>query len=192
MKNKPLLLGITGAFGSGKTTASTYFAKKHFVRITLSSFLEEELQRRGVFPITRKALQDIGNEWRESLGGGILAQKALERIKEEQLQEVVIDGIRNLAEVEVLRTHPSFVLLAVVADRTVRFERLQKAKRREMLTWELFTQLDRRDLGIGQKDTGLQTGLCIALADVFVENNGSVVAFEKKLDAVWRSYGNQE
>ena len=184
MNKQPILLGITGAFGSGKTTASSFFVERGFELITLSSFLEEELRKSHDGPITRKALQDTGNELRSKYGSGILAQKALTYITEKKKEFAVIDGIRNLGEIEVLRAHPSFVLLAIVSNRKIRFERLKAAPRRETLTWDLFTQLDYRDLGVGEKDTGLQTGLCVSLADIFIDNNSSLEVLKQKLEGV--------
>jgi dephospho-CoA kinase len=182
VKKQPLILGITGAFGSGKSTASHYFTKQGFTRIALSSFLESEIRKSGKTDITRKTLQDMGNKLRKKFGSGILAQKALVFIDEKKLDRVVIDGIRSMGEIEVLCTRPEFVSIAIVSDRVVRYERLQAHPRREPLTTKVFAQLDYRDLGVGEKEYGLQTGLCIALADVFIENNGTVKAFEGKLD----------
>ena len=184
MNNKPILLGITGAFGSGKTTASSFFVERGFELITLSSFLEEEIRKTHDGPITRKALQDAGNELRKTHGAGILAEKALEYISKKDKQYAVIDGIRNLGEIEVLRQHEAFVLLAIVSNRKIRFERLKTSPRRETLTWDLFTQLDYRDLGVGEKDTGLQTGMCVSLADIFIDNNSSLEDFKQKLAQV--------
>lgn len=184
MRKKPTLLGLTGAFGSGKTTASSFFVENGFERITLSSFLEIALRQRSDAPITRKALQDLGNEWRMQFGAGILAQKALDYISEKNIEFAVIDGIRNLSEIEVLRQQQYFSLIAVVTNRMVRFERLKKNPRRESLTWDIFRELDYRDLGVGEKENGLQAGLCIALADIFVDNNGSVEMFKEKLKNV--------
>ena len=181
MKKQPLLLGITGAFGSGKSTASAFFAAKGFTHIRLSSYLEAEIKVEKISDITRKLLQDKGNELRARFGAGYLAKKALEQIEKEKLEHVVIDGIRNMEEVEELCTNPNFLLLAIIADRDVRLKRLQENPRRETLTMQTFAQLDYRDLGVGEKDAGLQTGMCIALADVYVDNNGTESAFEKKL-----------
>jgi dephospho-CoA kinase len=182
VKKQPLLLGITGAFGSGKSTASAFFAAKGFTHIRLSSYLEAEIKTQKESEITRKLLQDKGNELRTRFGAGYLAKKALEQIEKEKLDRVIIDGIRNMEEVEVLCTNPNFLLLAVVTDRDVRLKRLQAKPRREPLTMQTFAQLDYRDLGVGEKDTGLQTGMCIALADVYVDNNGTEAAFTKKLE----------
>ena len=57
------LIGITGAFGSGKTTAAQYLEDKGYTVVVLSKPLEEEAIKRKL-PMTRKTLQDIGNEWK--------------------------------------------------------------------------------------------------------------------------------
>lgn len=181
MRKEPLLLGITGAFGSGKTTAAAFFAAHGFHRIILSSFLEEEIRKDFHGEITRKMLQDKGNELREKFGAGELAKRALAYIEKEKLEHVVIDGVRNLEEMEVLCANPHFLFMAIVADRDKRLKRLQANPRRETLDMQLFSKLDYRDLGVGEKETGLQTGMCIALADVYIENNGSEHELEKRL-----------
>jgi len=183
--NTKRIIGITGAFGSGKTTAAQYFKKKGYTVIALSKPLEEEAIKRKL-PLTRKILQDIGNEWREKYGSGILATKALSSAKNNG--KLVIDGLRNLGEVEALRKNNG-VLLAIVADRDIRFERLRKLKRREKLTKSLFRSLDLRDLGVDEKITGLQTALCIALADVYIDSNSDIDDFKLKLEAFLNKYG---
>lgn len=182
METNSLLIGITGGFGSGKSTAASFFESKGFKKIILSLFLEEEIKRRGFERITRKILQDIGNEWRKKYGSGILAKKALEYLGEVN-KNIVIDGIRNPGEIEFLRKNKNFILLGIVADRKVRFERLKRLKRREALTWELFEELDRRDLGLRQKKTGLKVAKSIAMADIFIENNGTLEEFVEKLNS---------
>ena len=147
LEQKNLIIGITGAFGSGKSTASSFFEKKGFTKIVLSSFLEIEAKKRGIKKISRKILQDIGNEWREKYGSGILAKKANQLLKQKNTQRIVVDGIRNLGEIEEFKKNKNFVLVAIVANRKIRFERLRSLKRREELTWDIFEKLDKRDLG---------------------------------------------
>lgn len=182
MKN---IIGITGAFGSGKSTASSILEKKGYKKIELSSYLEEKAIARKL-PVTRKTLQDLGNEMREKSGPGVLMQLALKDQK--NAGKIVIDGLRNLGEVELLKKRGG-VLLAIVTDRDLRFERLRKLKRREKLTKSLFEQLDLRDLGVNEKITGLQTAYCIALADVFVDSNSSIEEFEEKINKFMQNYG---
>lgn len=172
------VIGITGAFGSGKSTAAAFFESKGYRKIHLSSTLEKEALHRDL-PLTRKILQDLGNEMREKYGPGILLQRALEETKADDY--IVIDGLRNLGEIDELRK-VSGTLLAVVANKNVRFERLKKLKRREKLTWDLFNKLDLRDLGVNEKKTGLQTAFCIALADYYLDSNSTLDIFEEKLN----------
>lgn len=178
------IIGITGAFGSGKTTTAKYFEKKGYKVIALSEQLEKEALKREL-PMTRKVLQDIGNEWRGKYGSGILMTKALDALKNSD--KIVVDGLRNLGEVEVLRENNG-VLLAVVADREIRFNRLKKLQRREKMTKSLFLSLDLRDLGVDEKITGLQTALCIALADVYIDSNSDIQDVNKKLDNFLEKY----
>lgn len=179
------IIGITGAFGSGKSTAAAIIESQGYKKIYLSSFLEKEAEDKGL-PMTRHTLQNLGNKLREENGPGILMKMALKAMRNEE--KVVIDGLRNLGEVEELKKH-SGVLLAIVADRKVRYERLKAIKRRETLNLNLFRSLDLRDLGVNEKITGLQTGLCIALADVFVDSNSSMSNFRKDILKFLREYG---
>ena len=186
LKSSGWIIGISGPFGSGKTTAANFFETKGYKVIVLSSFLEEEAKKRKL-PITRKVLQDIGNEWREKSGSSILMKKALQNIKIDE--KVVIDGLRNLGELDSLKKENG-ILLAIVADKKTRFDRLKNLKRREQLTEDLFRTLDLRDLGINEKITGLQTAFCIALADIFIDSNSTIQEFERKLDKFLNQYGN--
>lgn len=180
-----MIIGITGAFGSGKTTAASVFQKHGFRITTLSAQLEKEAIQRGL-PLTRKTLQDLGNEMREEHGSGVLMQRALLDNKNPKL---VIDGLRNIGEIEELKKNDGSVLLAIVSDKRVRFERLKKLKRREKLTWELFNKLDLRDLGVNEKITGLQTAFCIALADAYIDSNSTLEEFRDNLEKFIINYG---
>lgn len=184
MKNQRII-GITGAFGSGKSTAANYFESKGYRKIYLSSYLEGEARKRDL-PLTRKVLQDLGNEFREKHGNGILAKMALKDLKNEK--KIVIDGLRNLGEIEELKKNRNGIVLGIVADRDVPFDRLKNLKRREKLDEELFYKLDLRDLGIGKKITGLQTAFCISLADVYIDSNSGLEIFYEKLDKFLEEY----
>jgi len=153
------IIGIAGAFGSGKSTAAAILQDLGYTHISLGQFLEEELQERGEKEITRKQLQDLGNQWREEQGNAILVKKALEYAAKNNLDKVVIEGYRNSDEVLELRKKAEVLLISLVVNRQTRFNRLKRLKRREKLTPTLFEELDNRDLGIGEGEHGLQTGM---------------------------------
>ena len=185
LENKPLIIGITGAFGSGKSTAADFLKNLGFIKISLVQFLEEDLKSRREKRITRKLLQDLGNQLREKYGAGVLAQKALKLIKEKRIKRAVVEGFRNSLEIEEFRKRGDFKLIGIVVNRNIRFERLKKLNRREKLSWELFDKLDNRDLGIGEGQKGLQVAICLALSDIFIENNRSLEELKSKIqDAI--------
>ena len=184
-KNKPLIIGITGAFGSGKSTAADFLKSLGFAKISLAQFLEEELRNRGEKNITRKLLQDLGNEWREKYGAEVLAQKALSLINKKAIKKAVVEGFRNNLEISEFRKQGNFKLIGIVVNRRIRFDRLKKLDRREKLDWELFNKLDNRDLGIGEGKKGLQVAICLALSDIFIENNNGLKELGSKIqDAI--------
>lgn len=167
----PTIIGITGPFGSGKTTAAKFFEEKGFTSVVLSSFLRDELRSSGK-ELTRKNLQDLGNLWREKNGRGVLASKALEYSSKNKMEKIVVDGIRNLGEIEELKKNSKFVLLGVFADREIRFNRIKAMTGRESLTRKEFNELDYRDLGIYEdQDSGLQVAKCFAISDYFIDSN---------------------
>jgi len=185
VRDKPLVIGITGAFGSGKSSASDFLKRLGFTKISLAHFLEEELKNRGEKEITRKLLQDLGNEWRKKYGAEVLAKKALALIKEKAMRKIVVDGFRNSWEIEEFRKQNNFKLIGIVVNRKNRFDRLKKLDRREKLNWELFNKLDNRDLGIGEGKKGLQVAICLALSDIFIENNRGLEELKSKIqDAI--------
>lgn len=183
MKNLQMI-GIAGCFGSGKSTAADFLVSLGYSKISLSKFLEDALIYSGEKEITRKKLQDLGNSWREMHGKNVLAKKALEYIEQHKLKKIVIEGFRNIGEVKLLKEFGNFTLIALLVNREIRLKRLLKVKRREKLTPEIFEQLDYRDMGIGEKDTGLQVATCIAIADIFIENNTTPKDLEKKLKEI--------
>lgn len=180
------IIGITGAFGSGKSTAADFLETQGYTKIVLSKFLEDALLYSGDTQITRKKLQDLGNSWREMHGKNVLSKKAIEFIHEKKLEKVVVEGFRNIGEIEELKKMGNFTLIAFLVNRDIRYKRLVRLKRREKLTPEVFEKLDYRDLGIGEKDTGLQVATCIAISDIFLENNTTQKDLFKKLEQTLR------
>ena len=183
-KQKAFTIGITGAFGSGKSTAADFLKPLGFIKISLVQFLEEELKNQGEKKFTRRLLQDLGNKWREKYGADALAKKASSLIKEKGIKKTVVEGFRNVSEINIFRKAGNFKLIGIVVNRDIRFNRLKGLKRREKLTWELFNKLDDRDLGIGEGKNGLQVALCLTMADIFIENNEDLGQLKKKIQNV--------
>lgn len=171
-----LVIGVTGPLGSGvSTTAKTLATHGGFHSISLAHAIKQEFKKREALheltPLTsvaqhRKKLQDIGNEMRQK-SPSYWVDAALNSIP--STGDLVIDGIRNLAEVATLRLRfPRFFLIGIHAPPLVRWNRVKDQYDGNQKT---FDRDDRRDsdedLAYGQ-----QVEKCVLAAD-YVRVNGT-------------------
>src|SRR3989344_5050279 len=116
-----MIIGVTGPLCAGTDTFGEILRKeKGFIWFSYSDILREELKKRNV-EITRKNLQDIGDELRKKEGLGVLSKIIIEKI--DNGFNYVIGNIRNPGEVEILREKfgKDFVLVRIDADVELRF-----------------------------------------------------------------------
>ncbi|PYU94089.1 MAG: hypothetical protein DMG08_08540 [Acidobacteria bacterium] len=176
-----MIIGLTGPNAAGKTEVGQYLKARGFECHSLSDEIREEAAKRGC-EISREVLVEIGNELRGRFGPGVLAERILQRLEPDR--NYVVDSIRNPAEVEALRRRKDFTLLAVQADRKIRFER-SRARGREgaAQTLEQFAFEEERELQ--SKDPASQQLVATQqLADVTLYNNGSLEELHRQLDTL--------
>lgn len=180
---RTIVVGFTGEIAAGKGVGTNLLVTElGFRYFSLSDRVREAATRRGLTAPTREALQDIGDEYRRTFGGGVWAKETTAEAFVADIQKVVIDGIRNPAEIELLRRHPCFFLVGVTAPREERFSRmLARGKSSDPKTWEDFLVMDARDKGVGQDSLGQQVEKCLAMAHTTIHNDGSVESYRKKL-----------
>jgi len=188
MKKYIVYVGVVGQIACGKGVLVDYLIKKlGFVSFSLSSILHEELKKRNIKEFTRKTLQDMGDGLRRRYGDEVLARRAIEVLKAQKKDRVVIEGIRNPGEIEFLKKNPSFILIGVKANRELRFKRLlERTKPWDPKNWNDFVKVDRRDLGVGQKKSGQQVGKCLAYCDYVLTNNKEPKDFHRKVEKLMK------
>src|SRR3989338_8787984 len=123
-----MIIGLTGMPCSGTDAFSDILKEKGFIYFSYSDILREELQKRDI-EITRKNLQDIGDEMREKEGTGVLSNRIVDKMVADE--DYVVCNIRNPGEVEVFRDGfgEGFVLVKVEALPEVRFKRMVERNR---------------------------------------------------------------
>jgi len=174
-----MIIGLTGKNGAGKTAVCEYLQRRSFEYHSLSDEIREEAGRRGL-KITREVLIELGNELRTKYGPGVLAEKILRKL--DSSHNFVIDSIRNPIEADVLKGRNDFTLLAVEADKSVRFERSRKRGREAAAqTLQQFVAEEARELH-SDNPTNQQLHATRQKADLVVTNNGTLEDLHRRLD----------
>jgi len=121
----------------------------------------------------RRLLQDKGNELRKEKRE-YLAETIVDQIRKDKNFDklLVIDSIRNTAEVEHLRSKlNNFYLVAVDSNANARWARVKTAYEKDE---GQFIKDDLRDKGENEPDYGQQTELCVLQADIVINNDKQI------------------
>src|ERR671924_1341450 len=163
--NKRLIVCLTGMPGAGKTTVASFLKERGFAIVTMGDAIREEAKRQGLEP-TDVNLGRLMLKLRQELGQEAVAHLVLRKLERDgKTGNVVIDGIRSIPEVEVLKKVGHVRLLAIHASQGTRFRHLKERGRADApANSNDFAGRDKRELSIGISEA-------IALADETISNN---------------------
>ena len=154
--------------GAGKTTIAEGLKPKGFDKITMGDAVREEAKRRNIEP-TGANLGKIMIDLREKNGPGAVAELIKDGIQNSKSDVILVDGVRSLAEVNVLKKIGTVKVLAIHASGDTRYKFLTVRGRSDApADREDFTQRDSREIGVGMSES-------IALADETISNNNMTV-----------------
>ena len=176
-----MLVGLTGRNASGKSTFVEWFSAKGLRSVSCSDSIRAWLTEQGI-ESTREALIEGGRELRRQGGGGVLAEMLLDILSGE---DAVVDSIRTPAEVEALRERGDFFLIEVRADQEARWERMsQRGRSGDPLDKEVFLKQELAEASSKDK-AGQALDATAEMANVTVDNDGTLEELERKLGEVW-------
>jgi dephospho-CoA kinase len=165
--SKRLIVCLTGMPGAGKSTVAFFLREKGFAVVAMGDAVREEAKRLGLEP-TDINLGKLMLKLRQDLGPGAVGHIVLQKLARDDVgssSNVVIDGIRSIPEVEVLKNVGHVKLLAIHASQGTRFKHLRERGRADAPTnTDEFAGRDKRELSIGISEA-------IALADETISNN---------------------
>ena len=150
--------------GSGKSTIVSALKAKGIEVLNLGDGVRAEAKRRNLEP-TGDNLGKLMLELRKKNGAGAIAELLTESIKNSQSNVIIVDGVRSITEVEVLRNVGTVKLLSIEATSDTRYKFLSSRGRSDdPITREKFEERDNRELGVG-------IGESIAIADETIVNS---------------------
>jgi dephospho-CoA kinase len=171
-----LIVCLTGMPGAGKTTIAEALKSKGFDKITMGDAVRDEAKRRKI-ESTGENLGKLMLELRKKNGTGAVAELIREVILNSKSNVILVDGVRSLAEVDVLKKIGTVKILAIHASGDTRFKFLTDRGRSDAPSdREDFTKRDSREIGVGMSES-------IALADETISNNNLTI--EQLVDAAY-------
>ena len=172
-----IIIGLTGRFGAGCSSTLEVLEKTfHFIPFSFSDYIKNIAKESGSFKVskdknTRNKLQFLGDKLREDNNDeAFLAKIILKKVKNTGLKNVVIDGFKNPAEVNVFRKeYPDFFLFAIDAETEERWRRTKNIYNEDK---KLFNEDDKRDRGTNKYPyKGQQVKTCMNIADILINSD---------------------
>ena len=168
------LIVVTGMPAAGKNLAAQYAKKYHYPHFSTGDIVREEISRRGLNADAQTSAA-VSTELRGTDGLGVTRMAVAEVLKQ-RADVVFLEGIRSWPEVEWIRSKTPCTLVAVVAPRSMRLERIIQRGRADDSA-DHFDQRDRREIEYG-------VAVCIALADAYVLNTGTTEDAQDQLHRI--------
>jgi len=175
------VFGVVGLPASGKGEFSKIAADLGVPVVVMGDVIRNAVKDAGLAP-TDANLGATASRLRAEHGMDAIAILCVDLIKTQDAPLVLVDGIRGDAEVRVFRQYfPGFRLVAIETSFEIRLERLRERKRSDDVgSAEGLKTRDEREKG-----WGLERAL--AMADVRINNDGTLEEFTKKVTGFVRA-----
>jgi dephospho-CoA kinase len=165
--------------GAGKSTVAEAIKEEGFILLTMGDCVRMEAKRKNL-QLTDKNLGTLMLDLRNLYGQGAIAQLVINQIHEKYFEpnynKFIIDGIRSVHEVELLKTIGKVKTLAIHGSVFTRFQHLKNRSRSDApSTLEDCIIRDKRELSVGLSEV-------IAFADEMISNN-ELTLYELKKQA---------
>jgi dephospho-CoA kinase len=171
------IIVFTGMPASGKSEAVQLVKDKGIPVVRMGDLVWEETKRQGK-PLDNKNVGDVANSMREKYGMDIWARRTAEKMHSLKTSPlVVIDGVRNMEEIDFFKhaLGMDFLVIAIDAADEVRRKRaLARGRTDDSKNLKDLEERDKREIRWGLQKV-------IANADIVIPNNGSLKVFQKQV-----------
>ncbi len=176
------IIAFTGMPASGKSEAVQLAKDKGIPVIRMGDMVWEETKRQGKI-LDDINVGDVANSMRKKYGMDIWAKRTVEKIHSlKKSPLLVIDGVRNMEELEFFKKELGMDFLVIAIDTADRLRRKRAIARGRTDDSKNLKDLEERDMR--EIRWGLQK--VIANADIVLPNNGSLEDFKKQVLTVFK------
>ena len=122
MPKYKIALGLTGHKGSAKNIISSYLMEDKLYKYFSLSHIVRQLYKERDLNMTpsREELQDFGDRLRRENGADYLARLVVDKIQKSNIDRntsILIGGIRNPEEIDLLNRLPNFYMIGISAEK---------------------------------------------------------------------------
>lgn len=165
---------VVGMPAAGKNIARTYAESKGLVYYATGDIVRAEVKKRGA-GVDAAGTAKISDELRGSDGMGV-TRLALKEVLKSGATVGFLEGMRSWPEIELIRKKADCVVVAFLAPRKMRLERICTRGRADDSP-QAFDERDQREIAYG-------TAIPIALADAYILNTQTMDDAIEQLDAI--------
>jgi dephospho-CoA kinase len=128
------VIGLTGSIGAGKDVVSKYLVSKYgYIQVTVGDVVRAAMKEKGI-ELTRENSDSFSQKMRDKYGIAYWISQCVKKIKDENYEKAVIDGVRLPSDNETIKKAfgKDYILFKVDAKPLIRFERLQSRGRADL------------------------------------------------------------
>jgi dephospho-CoA kinase len=183
-----MLIGITGTLGAGKGAAVDYLVtQKNYRHVSARAIWTKELNERGL-PIDRDTMTVFANEQRARHGAAYFMKVALATVSSES-EKVVIESVRTVAEVEMLRSRGG-ILLAIDADIKERYKRISGRKSSlDKVSYDVFVRQEKDEM-MNNDPNKQNISRVMQMADYKINNNRPLKLLREEVEFFLKKYSH--
>lgn len=175
-----MIIAAVGMAGSGKSVFCDAMAARGMPVVYFGGLVLEEVANRGL-PPGAESERAVREDLRARHGMAAMAHLALPRLSQlrAENEHVGIDGLYSYSEYRALKQAfgADLALVAIVAPRALRYQRLSQRPKRALSPAEAIAR-DHAEI------ENLEKGGPIALADVYIPNDGNMAVFSRDIDRI--------
>lgn len=187
-----LIIGITGTIGAGKGTVVDYLTTRYgFKHYSVRNYLTELLRLKGIEP-NRDHFTELANSLREKNNSPSFIIEELYRTAALHGGNAIIESIRTVGEIDKLKTLGNFILLAVDAEQSLRYQRaFARNSETDAIGYEKFKSDEEREMNSNNPNNQNLAG-CIARADFTIVNNSGLPELHEAVDLIMKQIAKAE